>query len=420
MTIFFKLPDRRATALLVLWLALVGASPGHAETSLRLLPTPAGPGSAEPNLAIGPAAEVVLSWLEPEGDGVALRYSMLDQSSRSPGWSAPGTVTSGSNWFVNWADFPSVVPIRENLWAAHWLVKRPGNAYAYDVAVSLSEDAGATWSKAVSPHSDNTPTEHGFVSLFAADDGVGVLWLDGRNMANAGHDHGTVSETGMTLRSAVVGADLRIRRERVVDGLVCDCCQTGVANSSSGPVAVYRNRTDAEVRDIFVSRMNENAWTAGQAVADDGWEIAGCPVNGPSIDANGNTVAVAWFTAANNVPKVRFAQSADAAASFGAAVDVATDHPTGRVGVAALPNGFSLVSWLQDGDDGAGDICIRSVSPTGELGDVRIIASTSKGRMSGFPQMLVSGNSIIMAWTDVDNGQTSVRSASLPTSALFR
>lgn len=416
MAILFK---QRATTLFAL-LALFGATPGYAESILRQLPTHAGAGSAEPRLAVGDGEEVVLSWLEPDGDGVALGYSMLDTSPEVSGWTEPRFVTRGDNWFVNWADFPSVTPIQADLWAAHWLVKRPGNAYAYDVAMSVSEDAGTTWSEAISPHSDNTPTEHGFVSLFADGDGVGVLWLDGRNMANTSHDHGSASQAGMTLRSAVVGTDLRIRRERVADGLVCDCCQTDVAATSTGPVAVYRNRTEAEIRDIHVARMVDGEWSPGQPVANDGWEIAGCPVNGPAIATSDDAVAVAWFTAANNVPKVRFARSENAAASFGAAVDIATDHPTGRVGVAALPNGFSLVSWLQDGGNGAGDICVRSVSPNGELGETRVIATTSTGRMSGFPQMVVSGDSVVMAWTDVDEGGTRVHSATIPVSELLR
>ena len=78
---------------------------------------------------------------------------------------------------------------------------------------------------------------------------------------------------------------------------------------------------------------------------------------------------------------------------------MATDHPIGRVGVVALDSGHVLVSWLQDGQNGNGDICVRSVSPTGEPGEMLVVATTSSGRMSGFPQMLVHGDDIIMAWT---------------------
>jgi hypothetical protein len=113
-------------------------------------------------------------------------------------------VARGEAWFVNWADFPSVVPIADRLWAAHWLARRPEGGYAYDVAMALSSDAGARWGATLSPHTDGTPTEHGFVTLFPWQGGVGAVWLDGRNMQPgeagdlADHGHG---EGGMTLRS---------------------------------------------------------------------------------------------------------------------------------------------------------------------------------------------------------------------------
>src|SRR5688572_12868380 len=49
------------------------------------LPSPAGAGSAEPNLTVGPNGKVHLSWLEPVDSGFALRFATLDRTS----WSAP-------------------------------------------------------------------------------------------------------------------------------------------------------------------------------------------------------------------------------------------------------------------------------------------------------------------------------------------
>src|SRR5690606_29085055 len=43
------------------------------------LESPAGPGSAEPNLAVGPDGRVYLSWLEPAADSAhELRFAILD------------------------------------------------------------------------------------------------------------------------------------------------------------------------------------------------------------------------------------------------------------------------------------------------------------------------------------------------------
>ena len=124
-------------------LALSACSKPHAgdRNPHEPLPDVAAAGSAEPHLAAGPDGGVIMSWLEKDGGGVALRYSVLDGDT----WSPVATVASGDDWFVNWADFPSVVAIDEALWAAHWLVKAADGVYEYDVAVSLSTDGGATW-----------------------------------------------------------------------------------------------------------------------------------------------------------------------------------------------------------------------------------------------------------------------------------
>ena len=376
------------------------------------LPDVAGAGSAEPHLASTTDGTVVMSWLEPSDRGTDLRWSQLHGNQ----WEDPRTVASGDNWFVNWADFPSVEPISKSFWAAHWLVKRPGGTFAYDVAISISQDAGSTWTEAVIPHQDDTPTEHGFVSLFPWQDKIGALWLDGRNMqpSHDGHGHG-----GMTLRAVALDGDLARHWKKEVDGLVCDCCQTDVAISASGPIAVYRNRTEEEVRDIYVTRFLGGEWLPGVAVADDGWTIAGCPVNGPAVDAAMDDVVVAWFTAADGDSKVRLARSSDNGASFGAPLDIAADRPVGRVDVALLADGSALVSWLESASNGAGEIRVRRATHQGVLGPALTVANTDAGRMSGFPQMVLSGNVVVFAWTDVADGVTSVHTATAEVEGLI-
>lgn len=388
-------------------LALLFASHSFSAEHVIDMAVAAGQDSAEPNLAKGPDGAIVLSWLEPVGEKTRLKYSRLD----SGVWSEPGTVAESDSWFVNWADFPSVVPISGSLWAAHWLKKKKGGTYAYDVSISISNDAGTTWSDPITPHRDNTATEHGFVSLFHWQDGVGVVWLDGRNTTASGSDHDHGEAGGMTLRSAVISPQGRIHSEAEMDSLVCDCCQTGVAISTHGPVVVYRNRTESEIRDIYLARSVDNQWLAGSPVSDDQWEIAGCPVNGPAVMASGETVAVAWFTMAGDTPRVRFAWSHDGGQSFDPAINIAEESPTGRVDVAILDDGSAIISWLDQAEDGKGLIRLRNVLPDNRLGPVKEIAQTSMGRPAGFPQMVQDGDSLVMAWTDVSEAKTQVKSA---------
>ena len=382
-----------------------------------MVPVPADTGSGEPHLAVTRDGQAVLSWLEPEGSGHALRFAILGED----GWSRPTRVAGGEHWFVNWADFPSVVPVSDSLWAAHWLARQPAGGYAYDVMVSLSTDAGATWGEPFSPHTDGTQTEHGFVTLFPWSGAVGSVWLDGRNMAGAeavaegDHAH---AEGGMTLRVAALQADGSRSNESVLDGLTCDCCQTDVAAGDDGPIVVYRDRSEEDIRDIYVVRTDDSGWTDPAPVAVDGWNIDGCPVNGPAVAAMGAEVVVAWFTAAAGRPAVRLARSTDGGRSFGEPVDVDAGAPLGRVDVVLLRGGDTVVSWLRPVGDTGAELALRRVQADGRQGAVRSVAVTAAGRPSGFPQMALAGERLVLSWTEADENGTRVRSATVDPAQL--
>jgi len=396
-------------------LLLLPAACGDKQTApspgpVQSLAVPASAGSRSPNLAEGPDGTLLLSWMEPAGDGHALFYSEFSGAA----WSAPLEVARGANWFVNWADFPSVVPVSAHLFAAHWLVSQPAGGYAYDVFVSLSGDRGATWSAPQRPHRDGTPTEHGFVSIYPHADGAGMIWLDGRKTAEKPPHAGEIM--GMTLRSAVIRPDLTIQDEQEVDGLICDCCQTDVGITAAGPVAVYRDRTAGEVRDIFVSRASGKDWDEGRPIARDQWNIAACPVNGPTISASGQDLAVAWFTATGGKPVVRLAFSGDAGETFFAPIDIAVGNVFGRVGVATLSPGTAIVSWLGKTGERQAEISVARVTADGIVGTPVILA---KGQtISGFsvPQIVLVNGQLLMAWTADTEGESRVQSALIPLS----
>ena len=377
-----------------------------------VIDVPSGPDSTSPNLVSGPDGRVVLSWTETDGTGHALKFSTLADNA----WGVPGTVSRGESWFVNWADFPSVVPISENLWAAHWLVSQPAGGYAYDVAVSLSADSGQTWSEIITPHRDGTATEHGFVTLYPGDGGMRLIWLDGRNMVNESDED--IVNSGLTLRAASLSASLVLSNESLIDGLVCDCCQTDVAISSKGPVAIYRNRTTAEIRDIYVSRYVEDGWQEGKPMANDNWDIAGCPVNGPAIEADENLVVAAWFTGADDQPRVRASFSEDAAQSFSAPIDVVNGNTLGRVGLAMLSDSDVAVSWLRNTADESSEVCVRRVSIDGELGPVQVISHTDSVSSLSVPQIVRTGDDLVIAWTDKAGDGNRVMSARVPIDML--
>ena len=369
------------------------------------VPSPAAPGSRYPNLAAGPGGATVLSWLQPgTGSDFALQHSTWGPA----GWTSPREVATGEDWFINWADFPSVVPVTESTWAAHWLQQTPGSVYSYDVRIAVSRDAGATWSAPMSPHGDGTATEHGFVSLHPANDGVQAVWLDGRH-TSAEHDPAPGGRGSMTLRGATIGPDgQRLDDDFEIDPRVCDCCQTDSTQTSEGQVIVYRDRSEREVRDIALVRKTAHGWTQPLHVNDDGWVIDACPVNGPAVDAHGRTVAVAWFTAPD-LPRVRLAFSGDGGRSFAPPVEVASGRVAGRVDVVLLDEERAVVSWLSDGTAGA-EILAQPFTREGAAAPAMTVARSSVARSSGFPQMIRTHGGLLFAWT-VSGDSPRVRTA---------
>jgi hypothetical protein len=363
---------------------------------VRELPSPASANSGQPNLTVTANGRVYLSWIDRlEGGRVALRFA----SKEATGWSAPRTIAEGTNWFVNWADFPSMIVLPDGSLAAHWLAKSGAGTYAYDVHIARSFDGGRMWSKPFTPHRDGTQTEHGFVSLLpASKDSFTAIWLDGREMAgktsdhNSDHGHGT-----MTLRAATIRRNNALEQEALLDARVCECCQTSAAMTSLGPVVVYRDRSEQEMRDISIVRLRNGQWSEPKTVFPDGWQINGCPVNGPAVAAFGKRVAVAWFTGASNKSQVKLAFSNDAGETFGAPVIIDDGNPAGRVDVLLMPDGSAVVSWLEKLANG-GEVRIRQVKPEGLREAAITIAPAGTARSSGFPQMIRSGNSLIFAW----------------------
>lgn len=202
----------------------------------------------------------------------------------------------------------------------------------------------------------------------------------------------------MNLRYTTIDAKGRLSEEALLDSRVCDCCQTSAALTADGAIVVYRDRSEKEVRDISVVRFSKGQWTEPRTLNADGWEIHGCPVNGPSVSAEGKRVAVAWFTAAKETPRVKVAFSSDAGATFASPILVDEGSPVGRVDVLMLTDGSAIVSWLERTTKG-GEVEVRRVKPDGSRDDATTVAESSAARVSGFPQMARSGNEIIFAWT---------------------
>jgi len=359
---------------------------------------PSGKPAYGPRLTQSTQDDAILSWMERREDGKSLHYTTYHEGA----WLPPNIVASDEKMFMNWADLPAVNKIGDESLLAYWLSYTADATYSYQVLTAFSGDAGASWSTPGSPHTDGTPTEHGFVSSFPAGNGTGLIWLDGRNTPDA----------GMTLRGATLAADGSLHEEMLLDDLVCDCCQTDIAVTEAGPVGVYRDRTADEVRDIYVTRHRDGKWQPGVPVSNDGWVISGCPVNGPSITAAGKLTVVAWFTAADNKPVVKVATSKNAGKSFSEPAEISSRHVQGRVGAAMIDRQSFAISWMESEKNGTYTIKLRSMTFDGQMGPVHTVGRTSLARI--VPQLVRVADNLVLAWTDEISDQHKVVSVKVP------
>jgi len=367
-------------------------SAGVEKGNLKSLTSPADSLSAEPYLFTDKNGLVYLSWIEKRKEMNWLKFSVLNNKQ----WSEPLVISSGDNWFVNWADYPQLATDGAKNMVAHFLEKSEKGTYTYDVKLVTSADQGRTWSDTKILHDDGKKAEHGFVSMIPYEENYFISWLDGRNTGSESENgHHEDHQGQMTIRAAVVNKQGIKSSEWELDDRVCDCCQTSASITTNGPIVVYRDRSEDEIRDISIVRLVNGRWTKPKPIFSDNWKIEGCPVNGPRIDAQGNTLAVVWFSSPDKKGQVNIIFSQDGGTNFSSPIRIDEGKGIGRVDVVILDEKSAMVSWME-----GSVIKAAKVHNNGKTEPSIIIASSSESRSSGFPQMTKSGNTMIFAWTD--------------------
>lgn len=372
------------------------AGPPPWSLSLEPLASPAADTGTAPQLTTSNGG-VILSWFASHDETTSLMFSerIAAGPSGTSGWTPPTTVASGSDWFVTDADVPSVLQLADGTLVANWLKSTDPAAEAYDLVLSYSKDAGKTWARPFTPHHDGTKTQHGFASFFEAPaGGVGVVWLDGRNQML----HATSPGGGsMSIWSATYDRDWKQTSDQAIDTRVCECCPTGVAVTSSGPVAAFRNLDETNLRNVHTSRFENGAWTPSQPVHDDGWRLDACPINGPAVSARGSAAVVAWYSAKDDMGKAYAAFSSDAGRTWGAPIRLDEAASLGHVDVELLDDGSAVATWMEFASERA-DLRVRRIEPSGTQSAA--IKVSGDGRPAGTPRVARKGDELVFAWVE--------------------
>ncbi len=397
--------------------------------------SPAGPNTQCPNLTVAPDGTLHLTYYGPGPSSApqdpnspspspkprALWHTTLPPNATA--FSPPRPIVTNTFLMENWADFASLCVGTDGALTAQWFqTNDSGSHHSYYGWYSRSTDAGRTW---------RTPARlgHEFVAIAPLSQGCNLaVWLesvrshDAHNSPNQKTPPAPYAPS-MKLMARLLAPDGTSLGDWTVDPDVCSCCQNTVAVLPGDRVFVaYRGHSPDEIRDnkSTIFDLTSATWTTPSTLRDDNWKIAGCPVNGPAADSRGSALAVAWFTAAENRPRVYARHSVDAGATFTPPAQIDLGNPIGRLETVLLPDRSAIIIWLETKSEAtAAGLYARRLFPNGKLSAPQLLTPTSQARASGVPRAaLLPNGHVLVAYTQTGD-LTQVRTLTLDPAPLL-
>ena len=350
---------------------------------VKELASPAADGSLGAVLAQGPDGTVYLAWMEPAGArGTALKFAALDAYRKR--WSEPRLIAQGPDLWADAENTPALAVQAAGRMLAVWpvvgtatgkttLPDTPGRS-----VWSRSDDGGLTWS-APQPLSRESEVTEFATAISLADGRFLAAWLDGR----------AKSSDRRQLWARIVGPE---GPDQLVDPSVCPGCPLALVPFPDGSASLaYRGRTEGGIRDHFIARFNNDRWEAPTPLGREGWKPAAeGPADGPRLAADGPRMGAAWFTAADDEPRVLVSTSPDAGTLWTMAQRADLGHPAGRVDTLLLRDGSQYVLWLEDrGEDESqpAGIYLRRYNGFGGAMMPARLAADGPAQVSGVPRL---------------------------------
>lgn len=277
--------------LLIISFAVTAADTGTLIQSSIIKSTPKFPGST---LAVG----VTLDqngrlWLAQ----VANKHLQISRSEDDgKHFSTPVIVTSeAENIAANGENRPKIRVARNGTILVTW-TQLLSEKYSGNIKFSRSIDSGRTFSRPVVLNDDGRIISHRFDSLATNREGrVVVAWLDARDR-DAAREKGEAFKGISLYSSQSFDNGEHFEPNRQIHQHTCECCQTALTWTDSGPVMLLRNIFDGSTRDFALVNLDK-AEEGVRRVTRDEWRIDACPHNGGSIavDHKGQ-LHLTWFT----------------------------------------------------------------------------------------------------------------------------
>jgi hypothetical protein len=166
-----------------------------------------------------------------------------------------------------------------------------GGKRSLDIVYCASKDNGMTWT---SPQSVDADPTKGIVKGFfdatvMSNDEIAVAYL--KDVANS------TKHEERDLRLVITKNGV-FQPEKVIDPVVCDCCNINFLIDANGALNVYYRDNNDDIRDIAKMTSTDNGATFSEPkiVHNDGWKIAGCPHSGAVSSTDGKNNLVAWYS----------------------------------------------------------------------------------------------------------------------------
>jgi hypothetical protein len=255
-----------------------------------------------------------------------------------------------------------------------------------------SADGGKTWTTPVGVTDDALFGAHNFHALHAAADGaLYVSWLDSRS-----------GKPAVYLTRSTDGGRTWQENRPLGTGEACPCCRTGLASTADGTLYVaWRVVLPGNIRDIVVARSSDHGatWSAPVRVHEDGWEYAGCPHAGPSLQVDDeNRLHVAWWTGKEGRAGVYYARSEDGGRSFGPAIALGAARVSRPAHVQVAVGSAVVVAW-DDGTQALPRVLVR-VSRDGGRSFSRAVPVSAPRQWAGFPVVALRDSLLTVAWSE--------------------
>lgn len=169
-----------------------------------------------------------------------------------------------------------------------------------DIVYCTSKDQGNTWTAPQSVDSDPTTgnVKGFFDAVVLPNDEIAVAYL--KDVA------GSTKHEERDLRLVLTKNGV-FQPEKVIDPVVCDCCNISLLIDAKGALNIYYRDNNDEIRDMATMTSTDNGLTfsKSQILHNDQWKINGCPHSGAISTVFGQSALITWFSGAESEKGIR-------------------------------------------------------------------------------------------------------------------